>query len=243
MRICCALPLAIVAVLVTAATCQSGAEPGRGGPPSTAQLLRQHRVELTKDSLVRALQDPDPQVRYLAAEKLAEDGAQDARPFIATALRIEKVPDTRVNMAFALALLKDENGIASLRSECSDGELPGYLRARAATYLIDLHREDCLDPVLNMLESDTDSDSRTQALSVLPSFHVGQQDSQRIFSAVANALADQTPTVRLQASVALGMLGNTVAIPALERALAAEENDAVRLQMKSDLQKLRTESK
>jgi HEAT repeat protein len=242
MRIRCSLTLVLLGIFVTSAAGQTGVEPRRGGPPSTEQLLRQHHVELTQDSLIRALRDPDSQVRYLAAEKLAEDGAQDTIPSIAAALKIEKVPATRVNMAFALALLRDENGFASLRAECADSGVPGYLRARAATYLLDLHREDCFYSILNMLESDTDPDSLTQALSLIPSFHVAHQDSERVLRPVADALADKTPAVRLQASVALGLLGNAAAIPALENALAEEQDDAVRLQMKSDLQKLRKES-
>jgi HEAT repeat protein len=186
------------------------------------------------------LKSPDAQVRYLAAEKLAEDGVQEAVPSIAEALSTEEVPATRVNIAFALALLGDEKGVSSLKAACGDADVPGYLRIRAARYLLDLHNEDCMNAVLGMLDSNADPDSQTQALSVLPSFqHVSQKDSQRIFDVVVRALEDPTPAVRITASVALGALGNPSALPYLQTAIANERDEVVRSQLESTVRDLR----
>src|SRR5260370_9412407 len=81
-----------------------------GALPTVAELLKRHNVELTQSALVGALRNPDPEVRYLAAQKLAEDKAVETIPQIMDALASEKVPLTRMNIAFALAQFGEETG-------------------------------------------------------------------------------------------------------------------------------------
>jgi HEAT repeat protein len=210
-----------------------------GGPASLTQLLKQHHVDVTKVSLLNALKNSDPEVRSLAAEKLAEDKEQDAIESVQAALRVENVPGSRINIALALAQLGDEDGIVALKTACDDANLAGYLRARAITYLLDLHRDDCLNGVLEMLKPESDSDSRLQALSLLPRFrNVTKEESQRIIDLTVKALGDQTPAVRMDASSALAALGDASVIPYLERAVASEQDEVVHSQMQANIRAL-----
>jgi HEAT repeat protein len=205
-----------------------------GGVRTTADLLRHHHIDLSKESLVSALKDPDPQVRYLAAEKLSEDNARDAVPAITQALEDETVPATRINIAFALALLGDETGVAALRTACDTSSLPGSLRA--AMYLLNLHTNSCPNAILNMLESESTLESRTEALSILPSFrHLTDDQLQRALKLAIRSLDDPTPAVRLDAAVVLGSLGSSSVIPSLQRAVAKEQNKLVREQMENTI--------
>src|SRR6266581_1042592 len=90
--------------------------------------LRTRHIELTKQALVEALRNPDAQVRYLAALTLAEDKATDTVPAILDALKSEKEPETRTNIAFALAELGEQRGFATLRSTCDTHDVPAYIR-------------------------------------------------------------------------------------------------------------------
>ena len=64
-----------------------------GGPlPTFGEVLKRHNIQLTQPALVDALRDTDPEVRYLAAHKLAEDKAVETIPAIKDALASEKVP-------------------------------------------------------------------------------------------------------------------------------------------------------
>jgi hypothetical protein len=51
--------------------------------------LEQRQIALTKESLVAALRNPDPEIRKLAAFKLLwEDHAFDTIPLVESALRV-----------------------------------------------------------------------------------------------------------------------------------------------------------
>ena len=69
---------------------------GFGEKPQTfGDLLKRPNIELTQQGLVDALRNTDPEVRSLAAHKLAEDKAVETIPAIKDALASEKVPWTR----------------------------------------------------------------------------------------------------------------------------------------------------
>ena len=70
-----------------------------GPGPTFGELLKRHNIELTQQGLVDALRNTDPEVRSLAAQKLAEDKAVETIPAIKDALARESVPWTRMNIA------------------------------------------------------------------------------------------------------------------------------------------------
>jgi HEAT repeat protein len=213
------------------------ASPGRF--TSLKQLLRERNISLTEDGLLAALRNADFHVRYLAALVLAEEKATGAVPMIAASIAAESVPEARVNMSLALAQLGDQRGLAALRKDCGDPELAPSLRMYAAKYLLDLHTEGCLASVESVLRSATDPGARVLALSQLARFqHAGGTNTEDIVVPMAEALADEDPTVRVAASHGLVALGAPSALPYLEKAAVAERNESIRSIMLSDLRRL-----
>jgi HEAT repeat protein len=210
-----------------------------GRLPTTEERLKRHNVSSNTPALVDALRNPNPEVRYLAAQKLAEDKNKEAIPEIARALDSETVPATQITIAFALAQLGDTRGFVALSKSCDDQAIRASLRVRAAGYLLNLNDESCLKAVMAVLRSDVDFDSRMLGLSLLGRFHhVSDEDSKSMCAAAVQSLNDPTPAVRISASTALVALGNPAAIPALERAVDSEMDQAVKNQMKSNLERL-----
>jgi HEAT repeat protein len=212
-----------------------------GRAPTFAELLQKHHVALTKPALLAALRNPEAQVRDLAAAQLAEDKAQDAIPAITQALATERVPGTKVNIAFALAQLRNEAGISTLEEACHNSNVDPGLRLRAARYLLDLNSNACLPDVIELLQSKEEDDAsyRMEALSLVPSFKdVSEDESQKLLGATLENLTDTTPAVRLSASDALARLGYASAIPYLHDAIGAEQDEVVREQLEDALRRL-----
>jgi len=90
----CRTAIAGLIVLVTSAGSFAqetpGAQSGSVRLSRFGDLLREDHIELTEPSLIRALKNPNPEVRFLAAMKLAEDKAIDAIPAAKEALAAEK---------------------------------------------------------------------------------------------------------------------------------------------------------
>ena len=192
-------------------------------------LLRMHNVELTEPALLRALRNPDSEVRALAADKLAEDKATDAIPAIEETLAAEKVPRSRVNIALALGQLGDQTGLTELRNACADSNFVPEFRLYAVTYMFDLHSqtEECLGAAEEIVRSkDVTFGDRISALALLPRFHnLSIEESQKLLELVIDRLDDPEPTVRMGASAALASLSNPAAIPFLKDAIAKEQEE------------------
>lgn len=206
-----------------------------GGPPaSLAEQLRRHHIDLTETALMEALDNPDQQVRYLAALRLAEAKDEDAIPAIEEALAKEKVTETRINIAIALVQLGQDKGMQALTADCEDPKLPGFFRARAMTYMLRLGSPACFTAALDLLGSDPGS--REQILSLLPQYpHPSKQESGEILEATTKCLNDESAAVRIQASEALKTLANPLAIPLLQNAIPSERDEVVRSQMQATL--------
>ena len=69
---------------------QSISQDYSGPPPTFGELLKRHNIQLTQPALVDALRNADPEVRYLAAHKLAEDKAVETIPAIKDALASDR---------------------------------------------------------------------------------------------------------------------------------------------------------
>jgi len=205
------------------------------------EALRSHHIELTRPALVKALRNEDAEVRSLAAQKLAEQNATETIPAILDSLTAETRPETRVNIAFSLAQLGETRGFNALQDTCRDPGMRPDLRVEAARYMHDLNHEDaiCRSALVDMLQSPADPDARAQAASLLPRFQdLSPQESRKIFQGVLKALEAPEPTVRLAASHALSEIGDKSAISNLQKAVANEQDKAVRSQLQMDLQEL-----
>ena len=209
--------------------------------PTFGELLRRHNIELTQSALIAALKNPDPEVRDLAAQKLAEDRATEAIPAIIQALASEKVPWTRMNIAFAMAQMGESIGFDTLEDNCKNKDTTEDIRARSAEYLTRFNRESttCLSAVLDVLK-DGSNGYRMVAASLLPKYHdLSTEDSEKVFMGLAGALHAPDPSVRMAAGRALADLGDRRGIPELERAVGGEKGEIVRSQPEEDLTILR----
>jgi len=224
--------------------CQTAPAVSGGPPPTVAELLTRYRISLSEDALISALSHSNAEIRYLAAEQLAAQGSKNSIPAIARALKAERVPVAQVNIALSLTQLGDLRGVQTLRDDCDAASIPVYLRLRAASYLLDVHDETCVQVVVAALHSDTDYGNRIQALSLIPRFSkLSATESYSLRTLMLNTLKDPSPAVRLAASDTVRSLGNPDTIPYLETAISAEQNAAVRAQMESDLQRMRSTAK
>jgi HEAT repeat protein len=233
------LSLVLIYGINTIVVSQNAPFAGNRRLPTFAEKLQQHHIALTKSALVNALRNPDAEVRSLAAAQLAENRARDTIPSIIGALTAERVPLTRVNIAFALAQMGEKKGFAELKSTCDDARVPSHFRIFAASYLLYFNDEHCLPSVLGMLRSDAEPTTRMQALSILNRFeHIQKKDFRAMHHLVLKALTDPDPSVRLTASSTLSSIGNSSDIQNLRNAIADEQDEAVRSQMENDLQRL-----
>ena len=205
------------------------------------RCLQRHNIELTQPALIAALKNPNPEVRYLAAQKLAEDKAVETIPLIVDAARSEKAPKTRMNMEFALAQFGEESGFAALEENCRSHASGIDARLQSAEYLLMLKRQSkvCLNAVLDGLQSDSDG-YKMQAAGILPGFHdLSREDAERVFGGLLQALGDSYPLVRLEAGQSLVRLGDARAVPELEKAIAAEPQQEVRWGLEQDVKRLK----
>lgn len=209
--------------------------------PTFGELLKRHNIELTQSALIAALKNPDPEVRDLAANKLAEDGATEAIPAIKQALASEKVPWTRMNIAFALASMGESVGFEALEDNCKSDNAGGNIRARSAEYLLRFNRDStaCLSGVLDVLKDGSDGDKMVAA-ELLPKYRkLSKEDSEKVFTGLVQALHASGPAGRMAAGQALADLGDTRGIAELERAVGVEQEEVVRSQLETDLGILR----
>lgn len=227
--------ITVAAICLISAGSFSQNDSARNSRPTTvAERLRQYHIALTNDALLDALQNPNSEVRYLAAEQLAANGSKDAVPRIVQATEKETSPLARVNMAFTLANLGEPTGLAVLGKSCNDNDLEPNFRALAARYMLDLGSTRCFEDVLRIANSESNT-GRLAALPLLPRFRqLTKDDGDRIFHCVINALKDTHPAVRLSASDTLRMLRDSRAIPFLQATIREERNEDVRSRMKMD---------
>ena len=232
--------IVITICLVTQLTFSQAKPVSKNGQAiSVADVLRQHHIALTNEALVNALQNPDAEIRGLAAVQLADTKVRVAIPDIISAVNKETSPLTRANIASALIRLGDETGFSVLKNMCNSADIPGHFRTLAAQYLLDVNDGSCLNAVLNILETDKEPSSHMAALDVLPRFkNVSESDSRKMYALDVKDLTNPDDTVRLYASDTLVALGGDSAVGYLEGAIAAESNDFIRTQMEADLRRL-----
>ena len=213
-------------------------------PPTVEQKLQERHVGLTAPELIIALKNSEAEVRSLAASALVDLHAQDARPAIVEAATTEQSPVVRVEFAFALLRFGDAEGEADLRKFCNQGDIPGYLRLRSASYLLSQKKSGCLNSVLGMVRRNADSDTRAQALTMLPGYrNVSPRSDIKLREAAIASLADPTPSVRIAAIYALAQLGSRSDAHYLNSVIAKEQDGTVRSAMESALEQLESNKK
>jgi len=197
-------------------------------------------VGLSKPELLKALRSPDSHIRGLAATQLAGNRAFDTIPQIAQALSVEPEELVRLNIAYALAHMGDQRGIAALKEACAYADKP-WNRVVAAQYLLALNDESCLEEIVEIIESKADPDGPQDAISILPSFHNPPKElAYRIRQIMINALSDSSLTVRITAAIAIQQLHDAAFLPYLREAMNREEDETGKGRITEAMQTLET---
>lgn len=187
--------------------------------------LARHHIELTEAALIAALEDPDGEVRGLAAAQLASMDDHPALPAILRALEAERDPQVQVNLAGSATWLGSRRGLDQLQQICQNVNVPSTVRLDAARYVSHKDLATCFSAVEQVERTDQDASVRVQALVDAASYR-GQKDKAQALA--ASALSDLDPTVRIAAADALLELRATSTIKALQHALQVEGDDTAR---------------
>ena len=210
------------------------------GLETFAQALTRYHIELSKPALIEALQNPNEGVRGLAAWQLLEEKADDTLPQILQAVRDERNPGTKVNLAAAAAAFGSKEGAAALAALCHDSALPGYVRTDAARHLVhDEKDRSCVADLITMMASAADPETRVQTMNMLSQMtHLTEFESAEVLRYTLEALREPDLSLRLNAISALTALRDRKAIPYLRAAVQVEQDQTIRLQMNASLETL-----
>ena len=207
------------------------------------QQLRSRGILPDEASLENALLNVDPEVRILAALKLGDEKNTSAVAAIEAALKKEKMPEVKIQLAFALAELGDSEGLRALTSFCGDQSQSSSIRLGAAQDLLRFGNTLCFQNVLAIV-SDPKQDSATvaQAAAVLGEYQRLVKNDSAVLKPLVKLLDSADPTVRIAASQALRHVGATTMMPALQAAIEREKDEGARAQMEADLRILQRQA-
>jgi len=204
---------------------------------SPEDVLKQHGVEINKDSLISALGNPDERVVWAAAEKLADNQEKAAIPVMLTMLASSKTASTKVIIGGPLARLGEERGVRVLRETCRAKDNPQE-RLNAASYLLSLDHDDCLEDVLEVV-SIPGGAWRRSAVAMLTRFgHLYKKRAEAVFSAVERLLLSEEGQIREEAGQVLWLLRDRRGVTLLTEAIGREKDEFVRKSLQSALHNL-----
>jgi HEAT repeat protein len=200
--------------------------------------LHEHGIDTTHTSLLAALKNSDPMVRWLAASELAEQHDYLDRPAIEDALSTE--PDTiaRINIAASLVSMDDPVGERYLEALCSDKTQSAETTIRATQTLASSQRarqkpvtiQKCADVVLALFDNPNATSVRDTILLLLPGmYHNASKDkADRMIAIAQSMLADTSTVARMRAGEALAEMGSTVSIGLIHSTMEHESDPNTR---------------
>jgi HEAT repeat protein len=211
-------------------------------PRSFAEGLRSHGItDLSEGSLIAELNNSSPEVRSLAAHKLAEDHANETAPAIESALAREKDLKTQVDLSTALWALHDEKGVVHLQSMCADpsSHIGFILEAVRALIRTQSPSGVCAETLLAAIGREKEPSDVAMAVSVFPAiFHDAPPDAaKRMVYLLQLLLLDksQQTVVRVTSSKALAEIGAPGSADIIRKAMTFEEDPNVRQLIESNL--------
>jgi hypothetical protein len=214
-----------------------------GTPPPPVETfaagLERHNIPLTEAALIAALQDPDGEVRSLAAAQLAAMDDHATLKYIVRAFQDERDPQVQVNLAGASTWLGSRLGLEQLERMCADINVPSTARLDAARYVSNKSLPTCFSAVQEIAQTEQDASIRVLAIAAAISYR-GKAD--RAQAVAVSALADVDPSVRIAAADALRYLRATPAIGALNHALQTEGDETARQHLREAIRVLQLSS-
>jgi len=205
-------------------------------PETITQALSRRGIDLTKPSLIGALQNPDKEVRGLAAAELAEQKATDGLPEILRAAAAEQDEPTKVNIAAAASWLGSPEALGVLREMCLNTRLDFNVRENAARNVFDKGDHGCFKAIADMMLPSAIPDSRIGALYLLSQLKDRtEEETIVVLNLVEGMLTDADVRLRLESCEGLRWLKRPESIAPLRSALGNEQEDVVRQRMQSTL--------
>lgn len=229
-------------LLQFAAECQNATVAPLPAPTSLEQALRSHGIsDLSQQSLAAELQNRDPQVRILAANKLAENRDTGAITAIEEALSHEQSIDAQIGLSEALLTLNDRKGLAHLHSMCDDSSirLQSMISVVRALRLIRSSASECAGTFIALMDQTKDSGELGMAASLLPFLYVDSktEEAQRIVEKLRTLLLDrkQQTIVRIMCGNALAKIDSPGSAAAIREAIMNEQDPNTKLALESAL--------
>ncbi|MGA2438682.1 MAG: HEAT repeat domain-containing protein [Acidobacteriaceae bacterium] len=211
-----------------------------GTPPPPVETfadgLARHHIALTEAALIAALENPDGEVRSLAAAQLAAMDDHPALTAILSAMDTESDLQVQVNLAGAATWLDSRRALDRLQLLCQNLNVPSTARLDAARYVSNKDLPTCYSAVEQIEQTEPDASIRVQAIVTAVNYR-GQSDKAQ--ELVVSALADRDPTVRIAAADTLRSLHATSAVDALTHALQNEGDDTAREHLRAAIRALR----
>jgi HEAT repeat protein len=218
---------------------------GSGPLRSFAEDLASHGVtDLSEESLISALSNSDPEVRSVAALKLAEDHHDDAAPAVESALSREQDPNAQIAISEGLWGLHDDKGIAHLHAMCANPSLK-FTTLISVIDALSITRSPagvCAETffaAMGRTKEPGEIAAGTTRLSVIYRDATPSQ-ALRILTTLRSLLADtgQEADIRLEASKALAEIGTPECAAAIRSAISQEQNPDIRVFFEATLKGL-----
>ena len=210
-------------------------------PPTIEQSLTKAGVGTSKVELITALRDPRPEVRGMAAVKLAENKDFDSEPAIVAALDVEQIPIERLNIARALGLLDNPRARETQIDICTDHSVRSDLRLAAANDM-GIPDKKCASSVVEMLaEATNPAEQNAELLYLLekPLASLGEFVSPNLFAtAIRVGLEGQFPFIRIAAAKCAEKYKLQKARVSLQAALQHEDDEDAKAAMQSAIKRL-----
>jgi hypothetical protein len=216
-------------------------------PPTTlADALRAKGIsDFSEPSLIATLTNSDPQVRIIAAMKLAEDHDDDSAPAVESALYREQNLSAQIGLSQALWSLHDEKGLAHLHAMCTNPSL-GLMILISVVDALSLSRSPagvCAETFFAAMVQSKEAGEVAMGAGRLARIYpdANPEQARRIVTALQSLLADskQEPTVRMAASGGLSEIGTPECAQAIRGAIAHEQNPDVRTFFEATLKGLK----
>lgn len=211
-------------------------------PRSFADALRSHGItNLSENSLVEELNNSSPEVRGLAAHKLAEDRASDATPAIESALAREKDLKVQVDLSTALWELHDGKGVTHLQSMCADDSsaIGAVLEAIRALDRTQAPSGVCAETLLAAIGREKEPGDVAMTVSAFPAvFRDAPTDAKKRMIYLLQLLLldkNQITSVRVMSSKALAEIGAPGSAEIIRKAETLEQDPNIRSLMESNL--------
>ncbi len=208
------------------------------------ELASHGLTALSEGSLIAALSDSDPQVRTMAAMKLAEDHHDDAAPAIESALSREQDLKAQIGLSQALWGLHDDFGIAHLHAMCADSSLSFITLISVVDALRLAHTPAgvCAETFFAAMGRSKEPGEIAMGETRLSAIYCDStpEQARRILIALRLYLADrkQEAVIRVGASQALADIGTPECAEAIRAAISEEQNPGDRVFFESTLKSL-----